>query len=102
MKTQAEQATDTMREQQSAERSLAEKYARVFGTKEGQEVLSDLLTLYPCDRPRFEAKSTRANPVAALMGGIHFDGSAAVTSYITTQIAAAKKQPEPLPTVVAP
>jgi hypothetical protein len=102
MKSTTEQAQDTVLNQQSAERSLAEKYARVFSTKDGKDVLTDLLTLYPCDRPRFDAKSSRANPIAALMGGIHFDGSAVVTKYITDRITEAKKQPSPPPTVIAP
>lgn len=99
---QQEQAAGTLRSFQQAEKDLACKYARVFGTKEGQEVLADIVTHFPNARARFDALSTKANPVAALIGGIHFDGSAAVTSYILERIEAAKAPAETVPTVTAP
>jgi hypothetical protein len=99
---QVEQATNAIIERAQAEGDLARKYARVFGSKEGQEVLADIAAHFPNARARFDAPSTKANPVAALIGGIHFDGSAAVTSYILDRIEAAKAPAETVPTVSAP
>lgn len=97
-----EQAQNAIIARAQAARSLAEKYSRVFGTKDGQEVLADLCSMFPCDRARIDAAATKANPVAALIGGIHFDGSAAVTKYVLDRIEAAKAPAETVPTVTAP
>jgi Tfp pilus assembly protein PilN len=99
--TQTEQAVESLKRQHEAEKELAKVYARVFGSKDGQAVLADLVTQFPHDRARFDALSTKANPVAALIGGVHFDGSAAVTKYIQDRIAAAKAKTE-TPTIAAP
>jgi hypothetical protein len=45
---------------------------------------------FPHERPRFDAVATRANAVAALIGGIHFDGSAAVVRYVMERMESAK------------
>ncbi len=71
-------AAEGLRRRQEEEREMGRAYARVFGTKEGLRVLEDLCGHFPCERARFDAVATKGNAVAALIGGIHFDGSAAV------------------------
>lgn len=90
--TQAEMAAEGLRRRQEEEWELGKMYARVFGSKEGQRVLEDLCAHFPHERPRFDAVATRANAVAALIGGIHFDGSAAVVRYVMERIEAAKSK----------
>ena len=99
--TQTEQAVETLRRQQEGERELARVYARVFGTKEGLRVLEDLCEHFPHARPRIDAMATKVNPIASLIGGIHFDGSAAVVKYVLDRIESAKvKVADAVPTVV--
>lgn len=89
-----EQAQNALTEQQKAERQMAEAYARVFSTREGKAILEDLIYRYPPDRARFDKVNTKENPIAALMGGLHFDGSAVVTKYILDRIAGANAKIE--------
>jgi hypothetical protein len=93
-------AAEGLRRRQEEERELGRLYARVFGTKEGQEVLRDLCEHFPHERPRFDAVATKANAVAALIGGIHFDGSAAVVRYVLERVESVKGKMEAAPVVV--
>ncbi|RBP37001.1 hypothetical protein DES53_115142 [Roseimicrobium gellanilyticum] len=97
---QAELAAEGLRRRQEEERELGKMYARVFGTKEGQAVLRDLCEHFPHTRPRFDAVATKGNAVAALIGGIHFDGSAAVVRYVMERMESAKGKMEEAPVVV--
>ena len=85
---------------QEEERELGRMYARVFGSKEGQAVLRDLCEHFPHERTRIDAMATKANPIAALIGGIHFDGSAAVVKYVLDRVESAKGKMEAAPVVV--
>lgn len=98
--TQHEQAVATLKAQHEAEKQLANAYSRVFSTKEGKEVLADLLEHFPPDRPRIDALATKASPLASLIGGIHFDGSAAVAKYILDRIETANAKAEAPPTII--
>lgn len=95
----AELAQQQMLAHQQAEHNLALAYKTVFESKHGKKVLADLQKLFPHDRPRFDPATTRANPIAAFMGGVHFDGSAAVTKHIHDQIKAAEIKPKAPPTI---
>jgi nitrate/nitrite-specific signal transduction histidine kinase len=96
---QIEQAEKALREAHEQRRELALAYKRVFSSPDGKKVLANLLTQYPCARQRFETSTTQANPIAAIIGGIHFDGSAAVTNHILNLIDEAATEAPATPTV---
>lgn len=96
---QTEQAEKTLRDTWERRRELALAYRRIFATTDGKKVLANLLTQFPCARQRFEVSGTQANPIAALIGGIHFDGSAAVTNHILQQIEEGAEEQQAPPTI---
>jgi hypothetical protein len=94
-----EQAKATLKERNVTERTLAEKYSRVFGSADGKDVLADLLSLNSPDQQRFPLMDIASNPLGALMSGIRIDGAAQVTRRILDKIAEAKRKPEPDQTI---
>jgi hypothetical protein len=96
---QEEQAKAALKERRVTERTLAEKYARVFGSADGKDVLADLLTLNSPDEQRFPAMGVAANALGSLILGIRIDGAAQVTRRILDKIAEAKRKPDPEPTI---
>jgi len=99
--TPNEQAEASLAARIEAERALALAYKKTFGTEAGKRVLADLLTMFPPDRTRIDARSTQANPLAAMIGSIHFDGSTAVTKRILDFIKEGEAKPTTPPTVTA-
>lgn len=97
--TAKEKAQASLSQAAQDERTLAESYKRAFSTPDGKRVLADLRAIFPHDRARFDAGTSFANPIAAIIGGVHFDGSAAVISRILGQIEIANQKPQPPPTI---
>lgn len=94
-----QQAKAALSERAQEEAGINRAYERLFATKDGKDVLADIQRMFPHDLPRFAADTTKANPVAAIIGGIHFDGSARVVKHILDRMEAAKRKPAPAPEV---
>lgn len=99
--TPSEQAEASLNERIDAERSLALAYKKTFSTDAGKRVLADLQAIFPHDRPRYDARMTMANPLAAMIGSMHFDGSASVTKHILDLIKEGEEKPKPTPKITA-
>lgn len=97
--TAKDQANASLAKRAQDERTLAECYKRTFASADGKRVLADLRAMFPHDAIRFPSAASFKQPLAALMGGLHFDGSATVTKHILEQIEIANAKPEPPPTI---
>ncbi len=99
--TPQEQAEASLAEHIDRERALDLSYKKVFSTPDGKRVLADLMENFPFERLRYDAPSTRSNPLASMIGAMHFDGSAAVTKHISDHIKAGEAKPTPAPRVTS-